>query len=261
MKTLTISVPSGTYTKTMFVEILSEEKNIEIFYSTDGSFPQKKYFGPFAVRKSSKIKTVTKKNDSFSEIEISDIKIIKSSKPKHGTVAIIGGAEHCKEIHEKLVENVGGKENVRIAFLPTSSSAPYSSGMDRLVRFRELAGVEIDESKIPELKGKKDFSNLNNQSRFWIVPVAIIDDENTGERVYDDNTNPLANESSFPDIDESEWKQNAKNLNIAKKLLEEDYNLVFMTGGNQARYLKCLYYEDYTETPLLSAIREILEEK
>ncbi|MBN2682848.1 MAG: cyanophycinase, partial [Bacteroidales bacterium] len=33
------------------------------------------------------------------------------------------------------------------------------------------------------------------------------------------------------------------------------------TGGNQARYLECLYYEDYTETPLLSAIREILEEK
>jgi cyanophycinase len=34
-----------------------------------------------------------------------------------------------------------------------------------------------------------------------------------------------------------------------------------MTGGNQARYLECLYYDDYTETPLLSIIREILEER
>jgi hypothetical protein len=261
MLSVKISIPSGVYNSTCFVELTSELKDGEIFYSNDGSLPQKKYYGPIAVRQSAKIHAIVKIGNEQSEVSISEITIKKNSKAIKGTVAIIGGAEHCSEIHQKLVEKAGGKENTRIAFLPTSSSAPYSAGIDRVVRFREMADLEIDESKIPDLNGKKNYSDLNNESRFWIVPVAIIDDENTGDRVNNDESNPLSNESTFPDIDEAGWKQNARNPKIAQKLLNGNYNLVFMTGGNQARYLECLYYDDYTETPLLSAIREILEEK
>lgn len=255
-----ISVPSGTYSKTCFVEITGQPAGGKIEYSIDGTEPSKVYHGAFAVRKSAVVKAVIVQSNERSEIAEAEI-VIQKPEPRRGTVVIIGGAEHCKEIHQKMLEVVGGPSAARVAFLPTSSSAPYAAGMDRVTRFSELAGLEIDEKEIPLTGGKKDYSNINNQSRFWIIPVAIKDDETTGQNVKDDDSDPLVRESTFPDIDESAWRLNARNPVYAAKLLDGNYNVVFMTGGNQARYLECMYYDDYTETPLLSAIREILEER
>ena len=256
-----ISIPSATYNKTCIVEITGAAAGSNILYSTDGGDPVKVYHGPFAVRQSAVLKAVISTNGTLSEMAVSEINIQKDQSAKHGTVVIIGGAEHCKEIHQRMVEVVGGPENTRIAFIPTSSSAPYAAGMDRRTRFAEFAGVNIDESLVPLTGGKKDYSHINNNSRFWIVPLAIMDDETTGKDVKDDDSAPLGKESTFPDIDESTWHYNARKKEVAEKLRDGGYNIIFMTGGNQARYLECLYYDDYTETPLLSIMREILEER
>lgn len=255
-----ISVPSGTYTKTCFVEITGQPAGGKILYSTDGNEPAKVYQGAFALRKSALVKAIIIQGNERSELAEADI-VIQKPEPRRGTVVIIGGAEHCREIHEKMIQAAGGSDAAKIAFLPTSSSAPYSAGMDRKVRFVELCGVPIDENLVPLENGKHNYSHLNNKSRFWIIPVAIINDENTTGHARDDDSSPLVNESTFPAIDESTWRLNARNPVYAEKLLEDGYNIIFMTGGNQARYLECLYYDDYTETPLLSAIREILEER
>jgi cyanophycinase len=255
-----ISIPSGTYNKTCFVEISVPSSGGTILYSTDGSDPDKIYQGVFAVRQSATVKAVFVNGNERSETAVSEI-VIQKPEPVRGTVVIIGGAEHCKEIHQRMIDVVGGPSNARVAFLPTSSSAPYAAGMDRVARFSGMAGLQIDEAQIPLTGGKKDYSHIDNNSRFWIIPIAIKDDETTGKNVQDDDSAPLCRESTFPDIDESSWHLNARNPIYARKLLDGNYNVIFMTGGNQARYLECLYYDDYTETPLLSAIREILEER
>lgn len=256
-----ISIPSGQYEKTMFVEIRHNQPGIRILYSTDGSDPSQLYHGPFALRASAKVRTIAVTDSERSEEATADITIQKKTDATRGTVVIIGGAEHCREIHEKMVAYVGGPEKAKIAFLPTSSSAPYAAGMDRVSRFRELTGLKIDETQVPETGGKKDFSHLGNNSRFWIIPVAIKDDETTSGHGSDDESSPLVDERTFPTIEESKWAKNAHRIDIAEKLRDGDYNIIFMTGGNQARYLECLYYDDFTETPVLSVIREILEER
>lgn len=256
-----ISVPSGVYDKTCIVEISHSSSAGQILYSTDGNQPQNKYHGPFAVRQTAVVKAVAVSVNEQSDIAVSEITIQKKYQPQRGTVVIIGGAEHCKEIHQKMVDVVGGPEKAKIAFLPSSSSAPYAAGMDRVTRFREFTGMKIDESLVPLTEGKKDYSHLDNKSRFWIMPVAIMDDETTAKNHKCDESGPLCDESKFPCIEEHTWKLNARKPELAEKLRDGDYNIIFMTGGNQARYLECLYYDDYTETPLLSIIREILEER
>lgn len=262
-KTLTapvISIPSGNYNKTCFVEIKCDGTDCKILYSTDGSTPQKVYPGPFAVRASAKVRALCEFQGSTSEESLSDI-IITKEPAKRGSVVIIGGAEHCKEIHEKIVELGGGKDKARIAFLPTSSADPYSAGMDRVTRFKDLGGMIINENEVPMIDGKHDYSSMGNKSSFWIMPVAIMDDEFTGNNIQDDPDTPLTDESTFPNIDEATWLKDAYDISIAEKLRDGGYNIVFLTGGNQARYLECLYYNDYTESPVLSIIREILEER
>lgn len=255
-----IDTPTGTYTKTCIISITSE-LNAKIFYSIDDSFPSKPYLGPFAIRNSAKVKAISVQSGEQSEISESDITIQKTGEIKKGCIFIIGGAEHCKEIHKKMVECVGGPQQAGIAFLPTSSRDPYAAGIDRKTRFSELADVNIDENLVPDLNGKKDYSSLQNNSRFWIMPIAMMDDENTAPRVEDNDDAPLAHESSFPDIDESKWAQNAYHKDIAEKLRDGNYNIIFMTGGNQGRYMECLYYNDYTESPVLTIMREIYEER
>ncbi|MFH2095722.1 MAG: chitobiase/beta-hexosaminidase C-terminal domain-containing protein [Bacteroidota bacterium] len=256
-----IGVQSGDFDVTQIVEINHQDRNARIYFSTDGSIPSRIYCGAFAVTKSGMIRALAKIENNISEEAVAEIKIVKKGEAQRGTVVIIGGAEHCLELHKKIIDRAGGPEKARIAFIPTSSANPYAGGMERLVRFRELGGLKVDESLVPETGGKKDYSSLDNNSNFWIVPIALLDDDTTGSRVSDDTKQPLVRESSFPDIDESKWSGNGHLKQVAEKLRDGGYNIIFLTGGNQARYLQCLLYDDNSETPVLTIIREILEER
>lgn len=255
-------VPEGKYTSTQILSISSSySADVELYYSLDGSFPNKKYWGPIAIRKSAVIKVIIVDDKTRSEVFTKQYVVEKEYCAEKGKIVVIGGAEHCKELHEKIVSLVGGPQNAKIAFVPASSGVPYSSGMDRVTRFRDITGVEIDETKVPELDGKKDYSGIDNNSNFWILPIALKDDETTGEGVENDPDYPLVDESTFPAIDESQWFKNGANKQIAEKLLHGGYNILFFPGGNQHRFIECLLYPDKTETPVLSVIKEIYEER
>lgn len=254
-------ISSGVYKKTQVFEIKHKDKDVEIYYNINHSEYDLLYYGAIAINKTSIITAYAKKHGVVSPKVSVELKIEKNKEKRKGPVVIIGGAEHCQEIHKKIIDLAGGPEKAKIAFIPTSSANPYAGGMERMVRFRELGGLIVDEELVPELNGKKDFSSIDNKSNFWIVPIALLDDETTGKDVKDDYDHPLVNESEFPDIDESTWSENGHLKIVAEKLRDDGYNIIFLTGGNQARYLECLLYNDNTETPVLKIIREIFEEK
>lgn len=256
-----IDTPSGVYDKSQVIDIFCIDKNAQLFYSLDDSFPNKKFWGPIVLRKSANLKVIAIIENEYSEMVSAQIEINKPYAPQYGNIMVIGGAEHCKELHMKIVELVGGAENARIAFDPSSSIDAYASGMDRATRFTELCGLKINMTQVPTLDGKVDFSSLEDESSFWILPIAIIDGESTGKHVEDNPDTMLVNESEMPNIDESKWIGNGFKKNVAIKLRDDNYNIIFLTGGNQMRYIKCLYYPDGTEGPVMSIIREIYEEK
>lgn len=237
-------VSEGVYEKTQIVIIdFPGEGRFPIYYSTDGSFPDKKYWGPLTISETCTLKAITVIANSRSEVEEATYTINKTGNRKRGHVCIIGGAEHCKEIHQEIVEKAGGANIAKIAFMPASSAEPYEAGMDRKKRFSELANVHIDETLVPkDENGEPDFSHIDNTSNFWIIPDALIDDENR------------------PHTDQSLWRTNGFRKEYAEKLRDGEYNIIFLTGGNQARYMKCLFYPDGTEGPLLSIIKETYKE-
>lgn len=253
------NISGGTYNKTQILSI-TNKSNFEMFYAINNT-EFRKYWGPFAVKQDASIKAYCIADNKQSEQVVCDIKIQKSNNIQKGKAVIIGGAEHCKEIHQKLIDLAGGIDKAKIVFIPSSSSDAYASGIDRVTRFTELCGFKIDKDAIPTVNGKKDYSSIEDKSRFWILPVAVKDDENTNSNPEDDDRTLLADESQFPNIDESKWINNGFSVEVAEKLRDEDYNIIFFTGGNQARYMKCFTYPDGTEGPVLSIIREIYEEK
>ena len=253
------NINSGEYNKTQIISITNND-NSDIYYSIN-AVDFKKYYGPIAIKSDSIIKAYSKNSNLESEQALCDIKIKKTLQPIKGKLVIIGGAEHCKEIHQKLIDLAGGMDKAKIVFIPSSSSDAYASGIDRVTRFTEMCGFKIDKNLIPTINGKQDYSNIEDKSRFWILPVAVKDDLNTNANPEDDDRTLLADESQFPNIDESKWLNNGFSIEVAEKLRDENYNLIFFTGGNQARYMKCFTYPDGTEGPVLSIIREIYEEK
>ena len=251
-------IQNGSYSIPQIVTITTENPNAKIVYKhvEDANF--REYFGPFVLSNTSNILSFYKVGDDVSEITVLNV-TIEILEKKKGYAFVAGGAEHCKEMHEKVVECAGGRDVAKIAVVPTSSADAYTSAMDRYVRFTKLVNVDVDLNQVPTLKGKKDLSSLNNKSKFWILPIATLDDEHTGPFPIDDLTSPLEDESEFPDIDESTWLQNAFNAEIAAKLRDEGFNIIFFTGGNQLRYIECLFYPDGTESPVLSIIRYLYE--
>lgn len=173
---------------------------------------------------------------------------------KKGSVFAIGGSDKNQEIHQKLIEAAGGADNAYIAFIPAGSANPYAAGMDRLVRFERYCNLPINKNLVPKNNGKFDFSDLQNNSRFWIVPVALIDDDQTNPRPTNDPDHVLNDESTYPDINEATWINGGFSLPIANKLLNGNYNIIFFTGGNQKRYLKTLYNPDGTAGTLMQVI-------
>ncbi|MEI7594641.1 MAG: cyanophycinase [Bacteroidota bacterium] len=253
-------VENGTYTVPQIITITSDLPEAKIVYKNvnDESFHE--YFGPFVISQSSSILSYYKIGEEISEIAVLSL-VINISDSKKGYALVAGGAEHCKELHQRVVELAGGVNFAKVAVVPTSSADSYTSAMDRYVRFKELADLKVDLSLIPSLNGKKDLSSINNTSRFWILPIAELDDTHTSPLPVDDLESPLEDESLFPNIDESTWAKNAFNKDIASKLRDENFNILFFTGGNQLRYVEAMFYPDGTESPVLSIIKYIYEHK
>jgi len=254
-------VASGKYDKCQIVKISNDNLQNFIYYKFDNSDEFTQYFSPLVISKSTTLQAYEVVNGDKSEIYSINYEIENNNQIGKGPVVVIGGAEHCKELHEKLVELAGGKEKVKILFVPSSSGDPYSGAIDRVTRFRELAGVEIDDKLVPLVDGHHDFSSLENKSRFWILPLALKDDECTCKvHVADDADTPLCDESQLPFIEESKWVDNGSNKEIAEKIRDGGYNLIFFTGGNQLRYLRCLENPDYSDDTVMQMIKVLNQE-
>ena len=253
-------IENGTYSVPQIVCISSDMPNAQIVYKNVNEDSFHEYFGPFVLSQSSSILSYYKIGNQISEIAVLSV-VISITESKKGYALVAGGAEHCKELHQKVIEYAGGPDFAKVAVVPTSSADAYTSAMDRYVRFKELAGLKVDLKLIPTIGQKKDLSNIKNTSRFWILPIAELDDSHTSPLPVDDLESPLEDESTFPDIDESTWSKNAFNKEITYKLRDEGYNVIFFTGGNQLRYVEALFYPDGSESPVLSIIKYLYNHK
>ncbi|MCX7696168.1 MAG: cyanophycinase [Bacteroidales bacterium] len=236
----------GIYNEPIIIEL---SKDV-VEYSFDGE-KFFSYYGPFLLENTTTL--YVKKNHH--EILTFHYEINDSTANCPGKIFIIGGADKSFSIHQAIVEASGEKENTRIAFIPAGSANPYAAGMDRWVRFEKYCGLRLNYDKIPVLNGKFDFSSLDNNECFWIVPVALIDDPYTNARPTNDPDHVINDESTYPDINESLWKTGSINPGIASKLLKGNYHVIFLTGGNQARYVALFFYPDGRETLLLQVIK------
>jgi len=117
-----------------------------------------------------------------------------------GYLVLMGGGEDCAIIFNRMFELAGGKENSRIAIIP-SASEHVSNTMDSYEEYF-VSELGIDRKNI------------------WPVPIAISDDIET------------------PDVNEETWKNNAWENEIAVKIKE--YNIVFFVGGDQRKYIDAL---------------------
>ena len=113
---------------------------------------------------------------------------------------MMGGGTDCSLIFNRMFELAGGKENSRIAIIPSASSHVGAT----------ISGYEeyfTNELGIPK----------NN---IWSVPLAISDDPATLS------------------VNEGDWKDNAYHKEIAEKII--DYNIIFFVGGDQRKYIDAL---------------------
>lgn len=145
--------------------------------------------------------------------------VFSEKEKKEGSLVIIGGAldPNNEDIYNKFIDLAGEKEDIKIAIIPAASSTPSRSG-----------GLY-----------KNDFVDLYNvpEEHVKVFPIAMNDDDTT------------------EDIDESTWKNNGFNKEIAEEILE--YDAVFFTGGNQLDIVNALVKEDGTDGVVLKSIREI----
>jgi cyanophycinase len=117
-----------------------------------------------------------------------------------GYLVLIGGGEDCALIFNRMFDLAGGKENSRIAIIPSASSHPGSTMHDYEEYFVKDLG--LDEKNV------------------WSVPLAISDDPET------------------LNVNEESWKNNAWEYEIVQKIKE--YNIVFFVGGDQRKYIDLL---------------------
>jgi len=121
-----------------------------------------------------------------------------------GYLVLIGGGTDTSFIYEKIFELAGGKENSKMAIIPSASSHVGST----IINYENYFVNEL----------KLDKKNI------WSVPLAIEDDLET--------TN----------INENLWKDNAWNNEMAEKI--KNYNIVFFVGGDQRKYIDALKKND-----------------
>ncbi len=117
-----------------------------------------------------------------------------------GYLFLIGGGTDSSLICNRMFELAGGKENSRMAIIPSASSHVGSTISD------------YEEYFVKELGLKKE--------NVWSVPLAENDDPAT------------------LNVNEGEWKDNAYHKEIAEKII--DYNIIYFVGGDQRRYIDVL---------------------
>ena len=117
-----------------------------------------------------------------------------------GYLFLIGGGTNSALIYKRMFELAGGKENSRIAIIPSGSSHPGPNFHD------------YEDYFVNELGLKRE--------NVWTVPFAIDDNIKT----------PLVNEG--------EWKGIAYHKELAEKII--DYNIVFFVGGDQRLFIDAL---------------------
>jgi cyanophycinase len=98
-----------------------------------------------------------------------------------GYLFLIGGGTDSALIFNKMFELAGGKDNVRMAIIPSASSHVGSTMHDYEEYFTKDLGIP--------------------QEKLWSVPLAISDDPETA-------------------IDEGQWKDNAYHTEIAAKIID-----------------------------------------
>jgi cyanophycinase len=117
-----------------------------------------------------------------------------------GYLFLIGGGTDSAIIYNRMFELAGGKENSRMAIIPSASSHIGSTISD------------YEEYFVKELGLRKE--------NVWSVPLAISDDPET------------------LNVNEGEWKDNAYHKEMAEKII--DYNIIFFVGGDQRKYIDAL---------------------
>jgi len=117
-----------------------------------------------------------------------------------GSLILIGGGEDSSLIYNKMIELAGGKDNTRIAIIPSASSHVRSTMSDYEDYFIKELGL--------------------TKENVWSVPLSVIDDEST------------------PNVNEELWKDNAFNAEYAEKI--KKFNVIFFVGGDQRRYIDAL---------------------
>ena len=139
-----------------------------------------------------------------------------------GSLVIVGGRLEAdnSDIYNKFIElsmkyRDKTREGVKIGIIPAGSGEPVVSA---------------------EIFKKNLISYGVSGKNIEIIPLALKDDPST-------------------EFDESMWKDNGNNKEIAAKI--ETYDGLWFTGGDQARYTEVLLDKEKNKTPVLEAIWDI----
>lgn len=135
-----------------------------------------------------------------------------------GNLVIVGGGLEAnnRSVFEQLITFAGGKEKATFAVIPSAGGAPMQS----FVYFRNIL-----------------ISYGVKPANIHLVPIAVMDDDST------------------LDINESEWKNNGNDPNLAD--IVRGCSAVWFTGGDQARTMKTLTLPDGGQTPVLQAVWDV----
>jgi len=117
-----------------------------------------------------------------------------------GYLFLIGGGAGSALIFNRMFELAGGKENSRLAIIPSNISLSKSA----IKNYEEYFSNEFGIAK----------------KNIWTVPLTVPDDIDS----------ILVNKEN--------WKDNAVHKEIAEKII--DYNIVFFAGGDQRKYIDTL---------------------
>ena len=144
--------------------------------------------------------------------------------PSHGQVnssgsLVIGGGglrDDNAPVFEQYVALAGGKELASIAVIPSASGAAGRA-------FNAIRTTLIQYGVNPDA--------------IHLIPLAMVDDDNT------------------PDVDESTWKENANDPELAALVLQ--CSGIWFSGGDQNRTTAVLYNDDGSHTKVLEAVWKV----
>ncbi|MBM3436571.1 MAG: cyanophycinase [Bacteroidetes bacterium] len=135
-----------------------------------------------------------------------------------GNLVIAGGGtkDDNVSIYSQLIGFAGGSEKATFAFIPSASGVAMQS-------YAAFKSTLVSYGVKPE--------------NIYLIPIALIDDDST------------------KDADESSWKNNGNDLQLAD--LVRKCSAVWFSGGDQTRTTKALYKPDGSRTPVLEAVWEV----